>query len=191
MVLTRGGRSWRQKGAGFFLALLAAACFYTEVLGLAFPFSCYFSPEILTGPVLHCHSGSVQMVASSDGLLMLPVSLNCRSHIMFYFLYITIEIICISLLCLLQQNVDTRRAGILSVCLSCVFLHLTQCLTHSKYSLNIFCINQKIMIDFIFYFLYQIEAPEGQGQMSYSFLYFRCFVQLLPNNRQFNKLLNK
>lgn len=99
---TGGGRSWRQEEAGFFLALLTAARFYTEVLGLAFPFSCYFSPEILTGPALHCHSGSVQMVTSSDGLLMLSVSLNCRSHIMFYFLYIAIEIICISLLCLLQ-----------------------------------------------------------------------------------------
>lgn len=38
----------------------------------------------------------------------------------------------------------------MSVGLSCVFLYLIQYLAHSKCSLNIFCIKQKIVINFLF-----------------------------------------
>lgn len=42
-----------------------------------------------------------------------------------------------------------RQEGRNFVWFSCVFLYLIQCLAHSKCSLNIFCINKKIMINFL------------------------------------------
>lgn len=145
--------------------LVGHCCYYTEALALAFPFSCHFFPEILTWPDLDRHSVSAQMVISSEGLFMTPLSLTSHHHVMlFYFLCIITETICTCLLCLPHQNVSTRRAGTLFVCLSCVFLYPTLCLTHSKYSLNIFCINQKIMIHLFLIFSTRLKFLEVRDQ---------------------------
>ena len=95
---TVDGVSWCRKEAGFFMTLLATACFPPKALALAFPFSCYFSPEILPWPDLYGHS---VLVTSSEGLFMLPPSLTSHYQVMLsYFLYITVGIICICLFCL-------------------------------------------------------------------------------------------